>query len=405
MKPTEAEQLLGGHATGTLTETERSRLFAAALEHQKIFDALLDEEALRELLADPVAKAQLLAALAAPATPKIVPFWRRAGVLGAAASLLVAATAGLAYLRSPNALPSVARPVTLQEPAAKAAATTAAKAVAASPAAQAPVAPLQRSASTPPAQAPVAPLQRSASTPPAQSADQRRQEALAPALTADQKVAASVAGAVAPVAEDSARLKEKAEFRRAEAQDQLAKKAEARPAAAAVLEVVAAHRGDAPERRATAKDRAAGGVPAGVSGGIIGGVVGGVVSGVAPASPSAAKAKAAGGLATNAAASVSAPTWVLEAQPDGSTRVTVTAPRGRPVVLLQRGSAGVEALPIQVFGDRGQALLRWRVDVRLGAGDALDLYLLNAPVAEPSKLPETGPVDGFRARIHPVAGD
>ncbi|HJV90659.1 MAG TPA: hypothetical protein VJ623_10170 [Holophagaceae bacterium] len=100
MTPHEAEQLLGGYATGTLTEAERSALFAAALAHQEVFDALMDEEALRELLADPATRAQLLAALAEPA--KVVPFWRRhPGALGLAASLLIAVTAGLAYLRTP----------------------------------------------------------------------------------------------------------------------------------------------------------------------------------------------------------------------------------------------------------------------------------------------------------------
>jgi len=44
----------------------------------------------------------------------------------------------------------------------------------------------------------------------------------------------------------------------------------------------------------------------------------------------------------------------------------------------------------------------WRWQVRLSTGDALDLYLLNAPMADPTQLPETGPVDGFRARIHPA---
>ena len=102
MNRAEAEKLLGGHATGTLTEAERSLLFAAALDHQELFAALTDQEGLRELLAEPAARAQLLAALA-PAVPKVVPFWRRPGLLAAVASLLVGTTAGLVYLRSPEA--------------------------------------------------------------------------------------------------------------------------------------------------------------------------------------------------------------------------------------------------------------------------------------------------------------
>ncbi|HEX7552057.1 MAG TPA: hypothetical protein VF378_00765 [Geothrix sp.] len=371
MKRREAEKLLGGYATGTLTEAERSRLFAAALEQQAIFEALLDEEALRELLADPAAKAQLLTALAAPATPKIVPFWRRTGVLGAAASLIVAATAGLAYLRSPNAMQSVARSEAAKEPASKAVEAPVTKA------AEAP-ATVAAAASAGGKAAPELP-RKAAPAAPTRDADQPRQEALTPvapaapvaqatapaAALAPHGVVASATGAGVPVAEDSARLKERMDFRRAEARDQLDKKVVAsRAGAAAAVEVMAQ---------------------------------------AAEPAPTAAKAKAVGGLAMNAAASPATPTWALEAQPDGHTRVTVTAPRGRPVTLLRRGSAGVEVLPLQASADRGKALVQWRAELRLAAGDALDLYLLNAPVAEPAQLPETGPVDGFRARIYPAS--
>ena len=102
MNPREAERLLGGYATGTLTGSERSALLAAALEDQALFDALADEEALRELLADPAARAKLLAAL----EPKVIPFWRRPGAMTLAASLLVAVGAGLLLKREkPEAMP------------------------------------------------------------------------------------------------------------------------------------------------------------------------------------------------------------------------------------------------------------------------------------------------------------
>ena len=93
MNPREAEKLLGGYATGTLSEAERKALFAAALEDQALFDALADEEALRALLADPAARAHLLAALE-PA-PKITPFWRRPAAMTLAASLLAAVGVGV----------------------------------------------------------------------------------------------------------------------------------------------------------------------------------------------------------------------------------------------------------------------------------------------------------------------
>jgi hypothetical protein len=58
--PGEIRRLLGGYATGTLTEEERNLLFSAALEDQELFNALADEEALRELLAEPATRQVLL---------------------------------------------------------------------------------------------------------------------------------------------------------------------------------------------------------------------------------------------------------------------------------------------------------------------------------------------------------
>ena len=59
-------RLLGGYATGTLTEAERRALFEASLHDQQLFEALADEEALRELLEDPAARAALLQATETP---------------------------------------------------------------------------------------------------------------------------------------------------------------------------------------------------------------------------------------------------------------------------------------------------------------------------------------------------
>ena len=63
MKPDEIRKLLGGYATGTLTDRERDLLFSAALQDQTLFDALANEEALRELLADPQTRQLLLGEL------------------------------------------------------------------------------------------------------------------------------------------------------------------------------------------------------------------------------------------------------------------------------------------------------------------------------------------------------
>lgn len=56
----DVRKLLGGYATGTLSEDEKKALYSAALEDDELFAALSDEEALRELLDDGSARAQLL---------------------------------------------------------------------------------------------------------------------------------------------------------------------------------------------------------------------------------------------------------------------------------------------------------------------------------------------------------
>lgn len=101
------DKLLGGHATGTLTDEEKARLYSAALEDQALFDQLMDEEALRDLLADPLAKARLLETLAPPRT---VPFHRRPWVLGTAASLLLGLATTWNVLRTKPAPPQPSIP-------------------------------------------------------------------------------------------------------------------------------------------------------------------------------------------------------------------------------------------------------------------------------------------------------
>jgi hypothetical protein len=91
MNRDDVEKLLGGYAAGTLTESERQALFAAALEDQQLFESLAAEEPLRELLQDPAAKAQLLAAL----DDRPAPWYRRLmrpafGIAAGAAMVLLA---------------------------------------------------------------------------------------------------------------------------------------------------------------------------------------------------------------------------------------------------------------------------------------------------------------------------
>jgi hypothetical protein len=62
----EARKLLGGYATGSLSEAERTALFQAALEDQDLFDELAGEQVLKEVLDEPGARQRLVAALEPP---------------------------------------------------------------------------------------------------------------------------------------------------------------------------------------------------------------------------------------------------------------------------------------------------------------------------------------------------
>jgi len=59
----EAQRLLSEYATGSLTEAQRTKLFAAALEDQELFEELAGEHAVKEILDEPGAKQRLLEAL------------------------------------------------------------------------------------------------------------------------------------------------------------------------------------------------------------------------------------------------------------------------------------------------------------------------------------------------------
>ena len=63
MKPEEIRNLLGGYASGILSDEEKRILFGAALEDQSLFEALADEQALKEVLDDPESRGYLREAL------------------------------------------------------------------------------------------------------------------------------------------------------------------------------------------------------------------------------------------------------------------------------------------------------------------------------------------------------
>lgn len=108
MSRDEIEKLLGGYATDTLTEAERSALFAAALEDQELFDALAKEQALREVLQEPSARRQLMEALLPARQPLGARMWRwlrqpaALALTGGIAALLI--VAGFALYQAKHAM-------------------------------------------------------------------------------------------------------------------------------------------------------------------------------------------------------------------------------------------------------------------------------------------------------------
>jgi hypothetical protein len=113
MKRDQIAQLLGGYATGTLTDQEREALFAAALEDQSLYDALMNEEALRELLQDPAAHQRLLRALDAPKLSPLDRAWarlRQPAVWALAGGLAAAAVVAIVCVR-PGGAPAPEKPM------------------------------------------------------------------------------------------------------------------------------------------------------------------------------------------------------------------------------------------------------------------------------------------------------
>ncbi len=95
----EIRGLIGGYATGSLSEAERKILFEAALEDQELFEELAREQALKEALEEPGAKARLASAL--DHRPK--PWWRTSWVWAAATAATVVVIAGIVVMsRSPK---------------------------------------------------------------------------------------------------------------------------------------------------------------------------------------------------------------------------------------------------------------------------------------------------------------
>lgn len=131
MKREEIEKLLGGYATGTLTEEERRALFEAALSDQALFEALAGEEALKELLEDPGCRRQVEQALGErpPGLAARLAAWMRRPQAWALAGTLAATTVlavvvirvrqpGTEFEMAQRQAPAVATPAPAAPPAA-----------------------------------------------------------------------------------------------------------------------------------------------------------------------------------------------------------------------------------------------------------------------------------------------
>jgi hypothetical protein len=90
MNPEDVRKLIGGYATGSLSEAERKLLLEAALQDDELFDELAGEQVLKEILEEPGARQRLLSALGAEPKPIQAPWWSRPWPwMGAAVSIAV----------------------------------------------------------------------------------------------------------------------------------------------------------------------------------------------------------------------------------------------------------------------------------------------------------------------------
>jgi len=110
MSKEEIRRLLGGYSTNTLTESERSALFEAALDDQELFNALQQEQALKSLLDDPATRVQVRQALERQPSGRQTGSRMRWWAWGGAASAAVVASILLVMYR-PNPLRPAKNPV------------------------------------------------------------------------------------------------------------------------------------------------------------------------------------------------------------------------------------------------------------------------------------------------------
>src|ERR1051326_1560331 len=113
MNREEIQKLIGGYATGSLTDDERRQLVEAALDDQELFDTLQEEQGLKELLDDPISREQVRRATAESlpqANRAATASWfRRPWIWAAAGTSLATAAVLLVVLVQWNPKPPVAQ--------------------------------------------------------------------------------------------------------------------------------------------------------------------------------------------------------------------------------------------------------------------------------------------------------
>ena len=117
MNPEDVRRLIGGYATGSLSEAERQLLLDAALDDQELFDELAGEQVLKEILEEPGARQRLLSALGNEQKSAQAPWWSRSWPwMGAAVTVAVAIIIVVAQRTPPPLAQEIAQVLKPTEP-------------------------------------------------------------------------------------------------------------------------------------------------------------------------------------------------------------------------------------------------------------------------------------------------
>lgn len=402
MSHPDPEKLLGGYATGTLTEEEKHILFSAALEHQEIFNALADEEALRELLADPENRRHLLKLLPAPKPVPLHRWWQRPAVLGLAASLFAFVTISLVVWKRNETTRSLQAEfykvqqemstsphdkAKWKEYVQQAPPQSPTQKVQASPSNQAPeqapaVLPAPYPVVAPPAMCPAPPPPPSMPTPSMPTAS------MTPPIDRARKPAPSPPEPHYAASADHERLEvaREATNRQKEAKKASLDRSQAEAATKAGSSPRAMDKPELPLATNVAQGAAS----------------------KPKLSPGAVKreekqpAKESPLALSGSVASTPTPTSFLEHLSGGRARLTVNWPSQKHLYVLKRTASGTVLLSPATSKPASENTMITTFQFVLNEKDIVDVYVMNQSVDLPLHLPATGPIMGYRKRVCPT---